>query len=324
MLLSCGDALIDFLPVKSVDGRDATVPVAGGSCLNIAVGMARLGAPAGFVGGISIDLFGRLIADHALASQVDLRYATRSEHHTTLAFVRTVEGEPQYGFYDEATASRNWIYQRGSIPFDQIEAVHVGSTTLADDKGAAQALAMVEDARGSVTISFDPNCRPKLVKDKARYVDRMAAFAAASDIVRMSDVDFGFLYGGSDYAGRAELMIKAGASLVVVTRGIKGAQAWHREAGTVEVKAPIVDVVDTIGAGDSFQAALLFALRAMGRIGRQALAQTNSEELGRVLSFATSCAAVTCGRAGADPPRQSDVGTALARLKRSSETRHQS
>ena len=90
MLLSCGDALVDFLPVKSVDGRDATVPVAGGSCLNIAVGMARLGAPAGFVGGISTDLFGRMIADHASASQVDLRYATRSAHQTTLAFVRHV------------------------------------------------------------------------------------------------------------------------------------------------------------------------------------------------------------------------------------------
>ena len=94
MLLSCGDALIDFLPVKSADGRDAAVPVAGGSCLNIAVGMARLGAPAGFVGGIATDLFGRMIADHALASQVELRYATRSEHQTTLAFVRTVGGEP--------------------------------------------------------------------------------------------------------------------------------------------------------------------------------------------------------------------------------------
>ena len=122
MLLSCGDALIDFLPVKSVDGRDAIVPVVGGSCLNIAVGMARLGAPAGFVGGISTDLFGRMIADHALASQVELRYATRSEHQTTLAFVRTVGGEPQYAFYDEATASRNWVYRRGSIPFDEIEA----------------------------------------------------------------------------------------------------------------------------------------------------------------------------------------------------------
>jgi fructokinase len=314
MLLSCGDALIDFLPVKSVDGRDAVVPVAGGSCLNIAVGMARLCAPAGFVGGISTDLFGRMIADHASASQVELRYATRSGHQTTLAFVRTVGAEPQYAFYDEATASRNWIYRRGSIPFDEIEAVHVGSTTLADDQGAAQALAMVGDARGSVTISFDPNCRPKLVKHKARYVDRMDAFATAADIVRMSDVDFEFLYGGSDHAERAKSLIKAGASLVVVTRGIKGAQAWHQEAGAVEVQAPTVDVVDTIGAGDSFQAALLFALRAIGRIGTKALAQTNSEELGRVLSFAASCAAFTCGRAGADPPRRSEVAAALSRL----------
>ena len=314
MLLSCGDALIDFLPVKSVDGRDAAVPVAGGSCLNIAVGMARLGAPTGFVGGISTDLFGRMIADHASASQVELRYATRSEHQTTLAFVRTVGGEPQYAFYDEATASRNWLYRRGAIPFDAIEAIHVGSTTLADENGAVQALAMVEDASGSVTISFDPNCRPNLVKHRDRYVDRMDAFAAVADIVRMSDVDFEFLYGGSDYAGRAKSIIEAGASLVVITRGIKGAQAWHKEAGAVEVQAPTVDVVDTIGAGDSFQAALLFALRAIGRIGTQALAQTNPEELGRVLSFASSCAAFTCGRAGADPPRQSDVGAALSRL----------
>jgi fructokinase len=314
MLLSCGDALIDFLPVKSADGRDAVVPVAGGSCLNIAVGMARLGAPAGFVGGISTDLLGRIIADHALASQVELRYATRSEHQTTLAFVRTVGGEPQYAFYDEGTASRNWVYRPGSIPFDEIEATHVGSTTLANDQGAAQALAMLKDARGSVTISFDPNCRPKLVKHKTHYVERMNAFAAIADIVRMSDVDFEFLYGGGDHAGRAKSFIEAGASLVVVTRGIKGAQAWHREAGVVEVEAPTVDVVDTIGAGDSFQAALLFALRAIGRIKSESLAQTNADELRRALSFASGCAALTCGRAGADPPRQADVGAELSRL----------
>ncbi len=314
MLLSCGDALVDFLPVKSVDGRDAAVPVVGGSCLNIAVGMARLGAPAGFVGGISTDLFGRMIADHALMSQVDLSYATRSEHETTLAFVRHIAGEPQYVFYDEATASQNWIYRRGSIPFDEIEAIHVGSTTLANDNGAAQALAMIEDAGGSTTISFDPNCRPNLVRHKVRYVDRMNAFAAAANIVRMSDVDFEFLYGGSDCGERAKSLIAAGASLVVVTRGIKGAQAWHREAGLVEVQAPAIDVVDTIGAGDSFQAALLFALRAIGRIKTSALAQMNSGELRRALSFASMCAAFTCGHAGADPPRRSDVGPALADL----------
>jgi fructokinase len=314
MLLACGDALIDFLPVKAVDGRDAAVPVVGGSCLNIAVGMARLGAPAGFVGGISADLFGRMIADHALASEVDLRYATRSDHETTLAFIRTVAGEPQYAFYDEATASRNWMYRRGSIAFDQIEAIHVGSTTLTHDSGAAQALAMVEDARGSVTISFDPNCRPNLVRDKRCYVDQMDAFAAAASIVRMSDVDFEYLYGGSDHAGRAKSLVDAGASLVVITRGIKGAQAWHKQAGAIEVDAPTVNVVDTIGAGDSFQAALLFALRAIGRIGPASLAQTSSDELDRVVSFAAHCAAFTCSRAGADPPRASEVGEALSRL----------
>ncbi len=314
MLLSCGDALVDFLPVTSMDGRDAAVPVAGGSCLNIAVGMARLGAPAGFVGGISTDLFGRIVADHALTSEVDLRYATRSAHQTTLAFVRHVGGEPHYAFYDEATAARNWIYRTGSIPFGEIEAIHVGSTTLANDEGAAQALAMIEDAAGSATISFDPNCRPNLVRDKARYVARMDAFATAADIVRMSDVDFEFLYGGSDQGERATSLLAAGTSLVVVTRGIRGAQAWHRQAGLVEVEAPVIDVVDTIGAGDSFQAALLFALRAIGRIKRETLAQMNAGELDRALSFASACAAVTCGRAGADPPRQSDVGPALSRL----------
>ena len=308
MLLSCGDALIDFLPVKSADGRDALVPVVGGSCLNIAIGMARLGVSAGFVGGISTDMFGRMIADHALASAVELRYATRSEHQSTLAFVRSVAGEPQYAFYDAETASRNWVYRSGSIPFSAIEAVHVGSTTLVDKAEAAQTFALIEEARGSATISFDPNCRPNLVRDKAEYVARMAAFAAAADIIRMSDLDFEYLYGDADYPGRAKSLIAAGASLIVVTRGARGVQAWHSEAGALEVEAPMVDVADTIGAGDSFQAALLFALLAMGRIGAGPLRQTNAGELRRALSFATICAAFTCGRIGADPPRRADLG----------------
>jgi fructokinase len=95
---------------------------------------------------------------------------------------------------------------------------------------------------------------------------------------------------------------------------MNGAQAWHRGAGLVKVEAPTIEVMDTVGAGDSFQAALLFALRAIGRIKSGALAQLNSDELGRALSFASTCAAITCGRPGADPPRQSDVGSALSRL----------
>jgi fructokinase len=314
MMLSCGDALVDFLPVTAVDGRDALVPAVGGSCLNVAVGMARLGAPAGFVGGISTDLFGRMIADHALASDVDLRFATRSDHQTTLAFVRTVAGEPRYAFYDEGTASRNWTYRSGALPFDRIEAIHVGSTTLVDDRAAAQAFALVQEARRSVTISFDPNCRPNLVGDKRRYVERMAAFAHAAHIVRMSDVDFEYLYGDEDPARRAAALLAAGASLVIVTRGAQGAEAWHKRAGSVVVEAPVGPVVDTIGAGDSFQAALLFALQAMDRSSACALAEITADELRRALSFAARCAAITCSRPGADPPRRAEIAADFARF----------
>lgn len=311
MLLSCGDALIDFMPVKAADGRDAYVTAVGGSCLNVAVAMARLDAPAGLVGGLSTDMFGAMIADHAVRSNVDLHYAVRSTEETTLAFVRFVNGEPHYAFYDESTAARHWTYRPGSIRFETVDAVHVGSTTLIRDPTASQTLALVDDARRATTISFDPNCRPALVRDKADYVSRMEAFAARANIVRMSDVDFDFLYGGSDYDGKAAALLAGNAALVVVTRGARGVIAWHRTVGKIEVVAPPIRLVDTIGAGDSFQGALLAALRELGRIEARALAAMQADELRRALSFAVTCAAITCGRVGADPPRRSDVALPL-------------
>lgn len=307
MLISCGDALIDFVPTRSVDGHEAVMPAVGGSCLNVAIGLARLGAQAGFVGGISTDLFGRMIAGHATASKVDLGLATRSDHQTTLAFVRVAAGETHYAFYDAGTATRNWSYRRGTIAFADVEAVHVGSTTLVDDPGAAQTMALVTDARASSTISFDPNCRPNLVEDKSAYLARMAAFAAEADLVKMSDVDFAYLFGDEPYRQRATALLGQGASLVVVTRGGGGAMAWHAGAGQIEVAAPEVEVADTIGAGDSFQAGLLFALHEQRRMARQALKDIAADELRRALSFAAHCAGLTCTRPGADPPWRHEV-----------------
>jgi fructokinase len=311
MLLSCGDALIDFMPVRAADGRDAYVPVVGGSCLNVAVAMARLDAPAGLVSGISTDLFGTMIADHARRSNVDLRYAVRSPDQTTLAFVRFIGGEPHYAFYDESTAARRWTYRRGSIPFASIDALHVGSTTLIDDSVSAETLALIDDASGSATISFDPNCRPNLVRNKADYIRRMDVLAARASIVRMSDADFDFLYSGKEYGPKATALIAGGASLVVITRGERGVLAWHRSAGFVEIMAPRVDVVDTVGAGDSFQGSLLVALREIRRIEAGALAAIGVNELGRALTFAVACSALTCGRIGADPPYRSEINADL-------------
>src|SRR5581483_4222555 len=208
----------------------------------------------GFVGGISTDLFGRMIADHALASNVDLGHVTRSEHQTTLAFVRLVAGESQYAFYDVGTASANWTYRRGSISFDAVDAVHVGSTTLVHERGAAQASELIADAKPTTTISFDPNCRPNLVHDRHAYRERMSEFIGNADIVRISDVDFDYLYGAEDLPARAKSLLGQSPSLIVITRGTDGAFAWHGNAGAIEVGAPAVDVVDTIGAGDSFHA----------------------------------------------------------------------
>lgn len=307
MILSCGDALIDFVPVVAADGRDAVRPAVGGSCLNVAVGIARLGVAAGFIGGISTDLFGRMIADHAIASGVDISHADRTAHQTTLAFVRIVEGESQYAFYDAQTATANWSYRRGSISFDGIDAVHTGSTTLVQERGATEAAALIAEAKNSATISFDPNCRPNLVQDQAAYRARMAMFAARADIVKMSDVDFSYLFGDEPYAERANAILAGGTSLMVVTRGTNGALAWHRSLGAIEVGAPTVKVVDTIGAGDSFQAALLSALAELKYLERSRLQAVGADELRKALSFAARCAALTCSRAGADPPWRGEV-----------------
>lgn len=307
MLISCGDALIDFVPTKTADGREAVMPAVGGSCLNVAIGIARLGAPTGFVGGVSTDLFGRMIADHAAASNVELGLAARSDHQTTLAFVRIVGGESHYAFYDAQTATRNWTFRRGTIPFDTVEAVHVGSTTLVNEQGAAETKALIADARASSTISFDPNCRPNLVKDKPGYLARMVEFAASADLIKMSDVDFAYLFGEEPYQQRASALLGRGTSLVVITRGNNGAIAWHGKAGQIEVEAPEVEVADTIGAGDSFQAALLFALHKQGRLARQQLKEIGADELRRALSFAANCAGLTCTRPGADPPWSHEV-----------------
>ena len=307
MILSCGDALIDFVPVAAADGGEAVRPMVGGSCLNVAVGLARLGVPTGFVGGISNDLFGRMIAEHALASNVDLRFATRSDYQTTLAFVRMIGGESQYAFYDAQTASRVWTYRHGMIEFGSVDAVHIGSTTLVNEDGAAQIAAMIAEAKQTTTISFDPNCRPNLVKDKTTYLELMNTFADSADVIRMSDVDFNYLYETETYAVRAESLLAQSCSLFVITCGMEGVQAWHGKAGFIRVGAPVIKVVDTIGAGDSFQAALLFALHKQKRIGKAGLKETGVDELRRALLFACNCAALTCTRMGADPPHSDEV-----------------
>jgi len=307
MLLSCGDALIDFLPGTARGGRSTYVPSVGGSCLNIAVAMGRLGAPAGFVGGLSTDFFGEMIVRHATGSGVNLQFSSRAALGTTLAFVSTLGGEPQYVFYDENTASRSWAHEPGSIDFAQVDAIHFGSTTLVHEDVAGRTLSVLEEAKGLATISFDPNCRPRIVRDKGDYVERMTGFARRSDIVRMSDIDFDYLYGHRDFEAKASELFVAGIALFIVTQGGNNVLAWHRQAGAIEVAQTPIRTKDTVGAGDTFQGALLVALRELGRIRLNALAAISPAQLAEAIAFASRCAGITCQRVGADPPGRADI-----------------
>jgi fructokinase len=243
-----------------------------------------------------------------------LRFATRSADQTKLAFVSLVGGQPHYVFYDDNTASRNWRYRPGAISFAGVDALHLGSAALVDETSASSTRTLLADAREVTTISFDPNCRPGRVTDKTNYLAHVEAFVGAADLVRMSDADFDYLYGGKDYDAKARAMLAGGAKLVVITCGERGALAWHARAGAFEVAAPRAEVVDTVGAGDSFQAALIVALRALGRIEAKALEQASAGELGRALTFAAACAAVTCSRAGPNPPHRAEVEKTIAEL----------
>jgi fructokinase len=301
MILVCGDCLIDFMPARLPDGREAYAPAVGGSCLNIAVAIGRLGAPSGFVSGVSNDMFGEMIARHMAESGVDISRVTRSGRQTTLAFVRYLGTQARYAFYDEGSAARMWRFDPAAVPLNGVECLHFGSTTLINEPSAGETWRLVEAARGTATIAVDPNCRPSLIADIAAYRHRMESFIALGDIVRASVEDLEYLRPGTTADAAAADWLKGGASLVVVTDGGAGATAYTR-AGKVHRPAAPSAVVDTIGAGDTFHAALLVHLLETKALSRERLRGISDGEIGAALAFAAQAAAITCSRPGADPP----------------------
>jgi fructokinase len=307
MILVCGDCLIDFMPVRLPNGRDAYVPAVGGSCLNIATAIGRLGVPAGFTSGISSDMFGESIAAHLTASGVDISRVTRSARETTLAFVRYEGTSARYAFYDEGSAARMWTFEPPRVPLTGIQALHFGSTTLINEPSAGETKRLVEAARPGATITFDPNCRPGLIADLAAYRAAMEAMMSLADIVKLSTEDLDYLRPGSSPEDAARAWLAAGAALVVVTAGEAGATAFGRDA-KVHRPAHPTKLVDTIGAGDTFHAAMLVNLYETGALARDRLRRLSGDAIAAALDFASAAAAITCSRPGADPPWRKEMG----------------
>ncbi len=300
MILSCGEALIDMLPRQTAAGEPAFAPYSGGAVYNTAVALGRLGAPSGFFSGLSTDLFGQQLVRDLAAAQVDTALAVRSARNTTLAFVSLNNGKAEYAFFDEGTAGRMLdVADLPELP-DAVAALHFGAISLIPEPcGSAYEALCLREAKTRV-ISFDPNIRPNFIPDKARHRARMERMAAAADIIKLSDEDLHWFAAG-DFDTVAQRWLGQGAALVIMTQGDHGAEARYA-GGRIAVPAVKVSMVDTVGAGDTFNAGLLAALWRKGLLSKQALRRITPDALTAALNYAAAAAAITVSRAGANPP----------------------
>jgi fructokinase len=302
MILCCGEALIDFLPVKTSAGQDAYRPVVGGSPFNAACGIGRLGGIIGMHTGISGDLFGALLSAELSRSQVSTRYALSDDRQTTLAFVSLGTDEPQYAFYDEATSSRMFVPSAVRPIGAEVTMLQFGSVSLIGDPGATNLEALFHANKGHRVLGIDPNCRPTLVKDKPSYARRINGMLDTADIIKISKADLEWLIDGVDAEVWAKARLDKGATLVALTDGERGATGYGHGYQVAQPVVPQPHFIDAVGAGDAFTSGLLFSLQQAGCLTIEGLATIDEAKARAALNLGARVASIVCGRAGSNPP----------------------
>ncbi len=306
MILVCGEALIDIFVGAETHESMNLQGCPGGSPFNVAFGLARLGQHAEFFTGLSRDMMGERLYKFLHAEQVGERYLKRSDRPSTLSLVDLTGPTPAYAFYGDGAADRDLTPDELPDLASEVQALHFGSFSTVVEPVGATYLALARREAGRRIISYDPNIRMSIEPDIAVWQGRVDAFAACADLIKISDEDFERLYPGIEPASKARQWLQGGAGLVVLTRGGAGACAWTQSAA-VDLPAPAIAVVDTVGAGDTFQAALLTALAETGHLNRQRLGTIDHAALQRCIAFAIAAAAITCARRGADLPHRRDL-----------------
>ena len=306
MILCCGEALIDFMPVQSANGTLAFQPFNGGSIYNVAIGLGRLGQDVGYFGGLSEDIFGEMLSKELANSNVDISLSVKSARATTLAFIKFNDGQPEYAFLDEGSAGR--MLSSDQIPAlqEEVELLHLGSISLISDPAASMFEKIAVREKGRRAISIDPNIRPTLVSNETDYRARLERMFSIADIIKISDEDLDWLIPDRTHEDCAARWLSNGVGLVVITKGAKGSIAYA-ENTVVEQPAEYVDVVDTVGAGDAFMAGLLASLGENEKLSSGKLKEIDQATLSNALSFASRAAAITISRNGANPPWKDEV-----------------
>ena len=303
MILTCGEALIDMLPRESTQGEAAFAPYPGGAVFNTAIGLGRLGVKTQFLCGMSSDFLGDILRDALDASEVDHSPSPRLNSPCTVAFVKLLGGQATYAFYDKKSAMRSLK----DVPEDDAAAIFFGGISLVGDGcGDTYEELMLRETPRRVTM-IDPNIRPSFIKDVVAYRARINRMMAAADIIKLSDEDLHWMEGEGDLAELAKGLVAKGAKLVCITEGAKGVTGYSAEH-TVFVPSERAVVVDTVGAGDTFNSGTLAGLDRAGALTKDRIANLSAEEIYAALHLGVRVAAVTVSRAGANPPTAADLG----------------
>jgi fructokinase len=305
-----GEALVDL-----VDDDGSRRPVAGGGPFNTAIAFGRLDVPVGFLGTISHDAYGQMLAEQLVDAGVDMSLVRWSDAPTPRAVVhRDRDGKHEFTFDVRATSLVDLSPQQVPVLPHEAWGVHVGTLALALDPPAAAYEALVDREAGRRQIILDPNVRPPIFGDVAGYRNRFERLARLADLVKLSDDDAAWIYPGTSIENVLELILGFGPRVVAVTRGENGAVAGSGN-GFVDVPGIRVTVVDTVGAGDSFGAAFVAALVDDGAFGPGATRIADEPVLGRAVSYAVAASAITCTRTGAVAPSRDEIEAQLRTLK---------
>lgn len=309
MIAVCGEALIDFTP-RQLDGELAYKPLPGGSPCNVAVGLARLGKRTAFIGKVSNDRFGDILHAHLTRNAVDLRWLTRGDEPTALAFVipgPDREGGHDFAFYGNDTAEQSLT--EADIPAglpDDVTTLHFGSYSLMLGESARAYETLMRRESQNRAISLDPNVRPALFPHRTAYRQRIETLLQHTTLVKASAEDLAWLYPTENHTDIAARWLNLGPSLVVVTLGENGATALSHNAA-ITIPALPIDLADAVGAGDAFTSALLTHLDNQDLLNPAALTTLTADALSHALAYANHAAALTCTRPGANPPTSTEL-----------------
>lgn len=306
MYLVCGEALFDFFSETEADGPASQVnykAIAGGSPFNVAVGLRRLGVESALFAGLSTDYLGRRLQQVLLNEGVSAQYLLDFDAPTTLAMVAVgANGSPHYSFRGEGCADRQLSPAHLPALGPEVRGLHFGSFSLVVQPIADTLLALVQRESGKRLISLDPNVRLNPQPDIDLWRSRIATLVQYADLIKVSDEDLGLLYPELEPQAVIDGWLKHRCQLVFLTRGGLGATVFSRRHGSWSMPACPVKIADTVGAGDTFQAALITWLTEQQLDSVEGLNTLSREQISSMLDFAIRAAAMTCAKTGPDLP----------------------